>query len=502
MSFGLINTVIILIAAGIIGWAAWQFQLIRFFKKGGSAFLMGILLASILLNVFATGGQFAIWGATDIPTQMGGTVTLVIAYEPPPGDASTWDVQYDLYAGVEGTGQTMATLVKTGNFTARVNEKTTVTLYTISPVTFSRPKMYSASIIAKPYGANHDNGAFWQHETIHMLITPIGPTIPIEKDSDDDSFPDSYDSCPTLSGTCGGCPCDTIQGVPINQDSDNDGIRDIDDSCPYVEGVMTNGGCPVSDTSGLPPDNDDDGIPDSSDNCPTQPGPWSNDGCPVPTNPIVKPEAFFDYTMSDYLGDTYVVNFTNQSSGEVTTYTWKVNGVTKSNANDFMFMFDRDQGYEIELIAEGPGGTDSHMVYLVLNSPPEEDNEPPCACDCAPLLDRRVVDLSSTGMVVEYTDNSSGNITYRKWIKNGTVLFEETGASSYTMNLSAGQKYTIQLEVGNGTCNKTYTINEDLTNLSGGSLSLFGGSFSIEGAAMILAGLLFVIYLLINRGRV
>lgn len=143
----------------------------------------------------------------------------------------------------------------------------------------------------------------------------------IAVDSDNDTFLDAVDDCPTVAGTVRGCPLDTDGdgviddqdqcidapglaqniGCPLDTDQDKDGVKDADDVCPSKPGTLENNGCPLDldgdgivdkddtcpnkegtvENNGCPMDSDSDGIADAEDKCPTLAGTVENNGCPL-----------------------------------------------------------------------------------------------------------------------------------------------------------------------------------------------------------------------------
>ncbi len=125
---------------------------------------------------------------------------------------------------------------------------------------------------------------------LSILVMIICLFLYINKDSDNDGFPDRSDNCPYETGDIYGCP-----------DYDGDGVTDDKDECMYKSGDKSHNGCPDTDSDGLYdnedecedvygpkenngcpwPDADGDGVPDRIDICPNEFGDESNNGCPL-----------------------------------------------------------------------------------------------------------------------------------------------------------------------------------------------------------------------------
>jgi len=103
----------------------------------------------------------------------------------------------------------------------------------------------------------------------------------IDKDADDDGFPDDVDECVNEPEDFDdfededGCPED---------DNDKDGVPDASDECPLELEDLDE----FEDADGCPdPDNDQDGLVDTDDTCPLEAGPEATQGCPDKDNDLV-----------------------------------------------------------------------------------------------------------------------------------------------------------------------------------------------------------------------
>jgi len=108
------------------------------------------------------------------------------------------------------------------------------------------------------------------------------------------------------------------------------------------------------------------------------------------------------------------VNFTNTSTGSVTSWSWTFGDSGTSTQQNPSHIYSNPGAYTVSLTANGPGGSDveTKSNYITVTSPPAEPNF--------------VADVTSglVPLTVQFTDTSTGTIDTWKWDFNGDGVFE------------------------------------------------------------------------------
>jgi len=155
----------------------------------------------------------------------------------------------------------------------------------------------------------------------------------------------------------------------------------------------------------------------------------------VPVNP---PVASFD-VMNTFVCVTDSVQFLN-SSNDATTYSWSVPGAmpsTSVDANPY-FQFPTSGTYEVTLIADGPGGTDSEIQLIAI-----EAHGVPFA---SLAQSSTIVNIASA--FVTFTNNSTNSNGYLWNFGDGDVSTDFEPWHNY----NAVGIYSVSLIAINGTC--------------------------------------------------
>jgi len=109
-----------------------------------------------------------------------------------------------------------------------------------------------------------------------------------------------------------------------------------------------------------------------------------------------------------------VVNFTDQSTGTITSWNWTFGDSGTSNNQNPTHTYYNGGTYSVSLTVTGPGGSNikTRSNYITVNSPPPEPNF--------------VADVTSglVPLTVQFTDSSIGNIDTWKWDFNGDGVFD------------------------------------------------------------------------------
>lgn len=153
---------------------------------------------------------------------------------------------------------------------------------------------------------------------------------------------------------------------------------------------------------------------------------------PSPTQSIPRPIAAFSYTPKVGLAPL-AVTFTNQSSGNITSYTWDFGNGSTSNERNPVHTFRQPGTYDVKLTVVGPGGSSNVASRVQVNA-----GDPPVA--------RFVEDrISGTApLTVHFTNQSTGNIRRYIWdFGDGTTTNEQSPQHTFT---SQGT-YNVILEV-------------------------------------------------------
>lgn len=133
---------------------------------------------------------------------------------------------------------------------------------------------------------------------------------------------------------------------------------------------------------------------------------------PSPTPNIPRPVAAFTQDVTSGLVPL-TVRFTNQSSGEITSYSWNFGDGSSSSQRDPVKTFNAPGLFNVTLTVTGPGGTANVTRQINVQSP------------TAPVAAFRLSPMRGTApLTVQFIDESTGTITSRLW------NFSDGGASS------------------------------------------------------------------------
>lgn len=127
------------------------------------------------------------------------------------------------------------------------------------------------------------------------------------------------------------------------------------------------------------------------------------------------------------------VNFTDQSTGLVSSWSWDFGDGGTSTESDPSHTYQNAGSYDVSLTVTGPGGSDTETKtdYITVGSPPVADFSGEPTSGCAPLE-------------VDFTDESTGDPTSWLWDfgdgqtstdQNPTHIYDNPG--SYTVSLTA-----------------------------------------------------------------
>jgi PKD repeat protein len=133
---------------------------------------------------------------------------------------------------------------------------------------------------------------------------------------------------------------------------------------------------------------------------------------PSPTPNIPRPVAAFTQDVTSGLVPL-TVRFTNQSSGEITSYSWNFGDGSSSSQRDPAKTFNAPGLFNVTLTVAGPGGTANVTRQINVQSP----TAPVAAFSLNPMR-------GTAPLTVQFIDQSTGTITSRLW------NFSDGGASS------------------------------------------------------------------------
>jgi len=145
----------------------------------------------------------------------------------------------------------------------------------------------------------------------------------------------------------------------------------------------------------------------------------------------------------------FTVNFTDQSSGTVSSYAWDFNndGTVDSTEQSPSYTYAAVGSYTVNLTVTGPGGSDSEVKTGYIKVTGSSPGKPVAAFSASPASGK-------TPLTVAFTDTSTGTPTKWKW------SFGD-GASSTIQNpkhkYSKAGKYTVTLTVANAKGSNTAT---------------------------------------------
>ena len=165
---------------------------------------------------------------------------------------------------------------------------------------------------------------------------------------------------------------------------------------------------------------------------------YSDDAPPAPVAPVAA------FSVTPLSGNApLAVQFTDQSTGMVTTYAWDFNndGITDSTLQNPEYIYSTAGTYTVNLTVTNAGGSDSEAKtdYITVQVPLPP---PPVAAFSATPLS------GNAPLAVQFTDQSTGTVTSYAWdfTNDGTV---ESTSQSPIYTYSAAGTYTVKLTVTN-----------------------------------------------------
>lgn len=155
----------------------------------------------------------------------------------------------------------------------------------------------------------------------------------------------------------------------------------------------------------------------------------------LPVNP---PVANFN-VMNTYTCITDSIQFLN-SSQDATTYTWSIPGAAPSSSSDAnpYFQFPVSGTYEVTLTADGPGGTDTEIQFITIETQSMPDA----------VFSQSAVTVNIDYAFVTFTNNSTNSNGYFWDFGDGTGSADANPWHEYT----AAGIYNVMLIAINGSC--------------------------------------------------
>jgi PKD repeat protein len=142
------------------------------------------------------------------------------------------------------------------------------------------------------------------------------------------------------------------------------------------------------------------------------------------------------------------VQFTDQSTGNISSYSWSFgDSVGASTQQSPSYTYNNPGNYTVTLTVTGPGGSNSAQTVISVN-----------ALAAAPVAQFSANPTSGTSpLAVQFTDQSSGNITSYSWNFGDGVGASTQQSPSYVYNTPG--TYTVTLTVtGPGGSNLAQTV--------------------------------------------
>ncbi len=157
-----------------------------------------------------------------------------------------------------------------------------------------------------------------------------------------------------------------------------------------------------------------------------------------------------DFTFAADPGNPLTINFSNASSGDITTYAWDFNGdgVTDSGDVNPSFTYPAGGSYVVTLTVSGPGGTNAASQTVSVAFPVTAFFTWSAS--------------SSDPLTVNFTNGSSGdNITGYAWDFNGDGV-TDSGEINPSFTYPAGGSYVVSLTTSSAT-SPANTYSETIT---------------------------------------
>ncbi len=148
------------------------------------------------------------------------------------------------------------------------------------------------------------------------------------------------------------------------------------------------------------------------------------------------PVANFDFTSSNNFEAPSVVKFTNSSTGNISSYQWKVNNSSIATSKDVEYTFQTAGTYKVSLSLTGPGGSNSKEVDIVIKA----------KAAAAPVASFTVAGSGAVAKLTAVFNNTSSNADTFLWnFDDGKTSAEKSPSHDF----SAPGVYNIIL-VANG----------------------------------------------------
>jgi PKD repeat protein len=144
---------------------------------------------------------------------------------------------------------------------------------------------------------------------------------------------------------------------------------------------------------------------------------------PIPSNTPTIPRPIAAFTQDRSVGQApLVVRFTNQSSGNITNYSWTFGDGGSSTEVSPSYTFRNPGLYTVTLSVTGPGGTSNVSQQINVQS---------ATTPVAAFTQDKV--SGSSPLTVKFTNQSSGNITSYKWdFGDGGTSTEQSPSHEFT----------------------------------------------------------------------
>ncbi|RMG71364.1 MAG: PKD domain-containing protein, partial [Chloroflexi bacterium] len=200
---------------------------------------------------------------------------------------------------------------------------------------------------------------------------------------------------------------------------------------------------------------------------------------PVPTNTPVIPRPIAAFALSPASGNAPLnVQFTNQSSGQIDTYTWNFGDGTTSNEQSPAHTFTNPGTYNVSLEVTGPGGTSSVSRRIVVNSA-----NPPIAAFTQDKVS------GPAPLTVQFANQSTGGqITSYNWnFGDGSTSSEESPSHQFTNVGTYNVILTVSGPGGSDTVTRQITVgNPILASIS--AVPRSNDSLTLDVSAIVSGG--------------
>jgi len=156
--------------------------------------------------------------------------------------------------------------------------------------------------------------------------------------------------------------------------------------------------------------------------------------------------ALFTYVVD--ANNTFTYQFTNASTGSITSYSWDFGDGQTSNAENPAHTFASAADYEVRLIVSGPGGSDSYGEVVSVQAPAV----PPSALFTW-------ADDPNNPLTIQFANSSTGDYDTFAWdFGDGNFTNEASPAHTY----AAGGQYGVSLTVSNSANGESDSYSETI----------------------------------------